>query len=108
MRDNRMAARTSLGNEVIVRNLQERAHRGGFVLLTIGPFTDIRHCGKDGRVRSEGKGIAACGSQIGQFVSDGLHLVAYLLDTENAPRDVRPETLAIPSQSQKAGQKSRP
>ena len=90
-------------HEVVVGDLEEGAHRGRLVVLTGSPSAD-RATLEDRGIRLQEEAVAASGRPSGELIGAGLDFVADLLDAEDPSRGI---ALQI-SQSQNAGQKSKP
>ncbi len=103
MRNDGVLVRERMGHEVVVCHLEERAHGGGFVLLARGPGADRLKGRKHLRGRLEEEARAPLPGPVRQLVGTGLYFVANFFDTKDAPC-----AFAWMSQSQNAGQKSRP
>ena len=95
MRDHRVMTGKSLGNEVIVRDLQEGVHRGGFVTLARRPCADPAERGDRPAVRPEKEAIPSLRSPGRKFVGPSIDLVLYLFDAEDATAGV-PDDQPLP------------
>ena len=103
MGDNRISVGERMGHEIIICDLEEGIHGRRLIALADGPRADPAERGQNRGVRLDEETGAASHGPSGEFIGAGLDLVTDLLDTET-----RPAPLCAMSQSQNAGQKSRP
>ena len=103
MGDDRVSVGERMGHEVIVCELEEGIYGRRLITLADGPSADPAERGQHRGVRLDEETGAAGHGPSGEFIGAGLDLVADLLVLKT-----RPALLCTMSQSQNAGQKSRP
>ena len=84
MGDDHPLVSQAVGDQIVIRHLEERADGCRLILLAGGPLRDSSRCGLECGVRLQKKTRPTIGCPLGQSIVSGLNFVRNALDTEDA------------------------